>query len=693
MNRVAKLCAMLFAAVLSAHAQVAPISGQVISQYGQPLPFATLRFCSVTSTGNPCTPTTPTYLDYALTIPTPSGYAADQYGNYTVYVPALASPNLYEVQVFPISGVAWTYVVAGPVTGGSGTGCVTTGTAALLISNGSGGCSTIPSDYNVTETNQLTLHAGVHFAMAGGNVALLSPGGTSELALNDSTFAVEVSNSATVSLEGGSMSLQALNGELNASATAGMNLTAGTGGLNINAGPIMDITTSGSFNLLATAHISLASADITNPGSGTIAVCINTSGDLTTTCPSGGSSAFSALTSGTNTTAAMLVGAGASLSFTSSGTINASSVGGVALAGLCQTGGSGCPQLPVTIGATAHQWINSYTSSSGLFTETQPTLADIAAGASPTGLFDFSGATALKMPIHTTATAAASGEIIYDSTNGNMHFNVSSTDLIFAGFPSGSLPTNGHCAQFTEISAWWEITDAGAPCSSGSGISGQTAGYAIEAATATTATGPFPMDDAITTAGFVTVHKNLQILGTGTANGFQVPGGTAIAGLASNCNLWSDSASNRWKQNCNNVGATIIPGETAAITPGHLWAAASNGIDMVDGGTGGSGTESAITISSGAITLVATSPSLNLNTVTFNASVTSITIANPTVVTTVCVDFVHDSSSTAYTVAWPSNMKGGFAPGSNANGENNQCFIGRPSSSKWIATSTGEINQ
>jgi hypothetical protein len=96
-------------------------------------------------------------------------------------------------------------------------------------------------------------------------------------------------------------------------------------------------------------------------------------------------------------------------------------------------------------------------------------LANVAAGASPTGLFNFAGATEFRVPIASSATAAANGDFIYDSTNGNMHFKISGTDLFVAGIPSASPPTNGNCAKFNLIGAWWEITDAGAPCGSGSG--------------------------------------------------------------------------------------------------------------------------------------------------------------------------------------------------------------------------------
>lgn len=101
---------------LVSQAQVAVISGQAVDQYGQPMPSAQIRVCSVTSTGNPCTPTASLYYDYQLTQSAPNPVQADQYGNYLYYAPALAEPNLYEVQVSPVAGVTWNYVIPGPDT-------------------------------------------------------------------------------------------------------------------------------------------------------------------------------------------------------------------------------------------------------------------------------------------------------------------------------------------------------------------------------------------------------------------------------------------------------------------------------------------------------------------------------------------------------------------------------------------------
>ena len=113
MRRLILTLALLCAAAL---AQVAPISGRAFDQYGQPIAYAQIRVCSVTSTGIPCTPTVSLYLDYGLTQPTANPYSADQYANYLIYVGALAYPNLYVIQQSADQGLTWSYVEPGPQT-------------------------------------------------------------------------------------------------------------------------------------------------------------------------------------------------------------------------------------------------------------------------------------------------------------------------------------------------------------------------------------------------------------------------------------------------------------------------------------------------------------------------------------------------------------------------------------------------
>lgn len=122
MGKMAKLCLFVVACLVSlaAKGQVAVISDQAIDQNGQPLPFAQVRVCSVTSTGVPCTPTAQIYQDFGLTIPAANPTTTDQYGNFTVYAGTLPAPNLYTVQYSPASGITWARVYNGPFLSAAG---------------------------------------------------------------------------------------------------------------------------------------------------------------------------------------------------------------------------------------------------------------------------------------------------------------------------------------------------------------------------------------------------------------------------------------------------------------------------------------------------------------------------------------------------------------------------------------------
>lgn len=85
---------------------------------------------------------------------------------------------------------------------------------------------------------------------------------------------------------------------------------------------------------------------------------------------------FSSVAAGTGT-AALLIGSGGSLGTTGGGSINATLLGGTPLSGICQVGGTGCPQLAVTKASVSHQFFTSYTSTTGLFTAAQPAFTDV----------------------------------------------------------------------------------------------------------------------------------------------------------------------------------------------------------------------------------------------------------------------------------------------------------------------------
>ena len=121
---------------------VAPISGRALDQYGQPIPYAQIRVCSVTSTGVPCTPLASIFQDYGLTVAAANPYSADQYGNYTVYAGALPSPNLYVIQQSANQGLTWNYVQSGPGTN-DGVTQIVAGTNVTISPSGGTGAVTI----------------------------------------------------------------------------------------------------------------------------------------------------------------------------------------------------------------------------------------------------------------------------------------------------------------------------------------------------------------------------------------------------------------------------------------------------------------------------------------------------------------------------------------------------------------------
>lgn len=128
-----------------------------------------------------------------------------------------------------------------------------------------------------------------------------------------------------------------------------------------------------------------------------------------------------------------------------------------------QIADSGGP-MPATLAAVSHQFFTSYTKSTGVFTLAQPTLADIAAGATSTGTYDFSGATQIKLPVAAAYVSAANGEIGYDTTNLNWHIWNNAADNFVAVFPVASPPTSGNCVKFIKTTNTWTIADAGSAC-------------------------------------------------------------------------------------------------------------------------------------------------------------------------------------------------------------------------------------
>ena len=74
---------------------------------------ATIRVCTSTASGTPCSPLANIYTDAALTVPKSNPFAADSVGNYGYY----ASPRIYKEQV-TVGGSTFTQMVTVPEDGG-----------------------------------------------------------------------------------------------------------------------------------------------------------------------------------------------------------------------------------------------------------------------------------------------------------------------------------------------------------------------------------------------------------------------------------------------------------------------------------------------------------------------------------------------------------------------------------------------
>jgi hypothetical protein len=81
-------------------------------------------------------------------------------------------------------------------------------------------------------------------------------------------------------------------------------------------------------------------------------------------------------------------GTGSNLSATGGAheVLQQSTLGGAVTVGqLAYSDISGTPQLPQTIASVSHQWLNSYTASTGLFTQSQPSASDLSNGTTGSG--------------------------------------------------------------------------------------------------------------------------------------------------------------------------------------------------------------------------------------------------------------------------------------------------------------------
>jgi hypothetical protein len=196
---------------------------------------------------------------------------------------------------------------------------------------------------------------------------------------------------------------------------------------------------------------------------------------------------FSSITTGSNTTATMTVGTGASLTFSGTGTVNAGLLNGTSLAGLAtgllkNTTTTGVPSIAVAgtdyvatiTGSPCTNQVITAISTAGAVTCTTVTSAYVntsiavtgAGNTYTTGDQNMSSATAFEVPVVAGGTSSVDGRIVYDSTLKNIHIRANGADAINAAIASA--PTDGRCAQWSNVAGTILLTASGAGCGSAS---------------------------------------------------------------------------------------------------------------------------------------------------------------------------------------------------------------------------------
>jgi hypothetical protein len=258
--------------------QAAPISGQVISATGGPASGVQIYVCSATSSGSPCSPVATVYQDYGLTIPSANPFLSDSNGNFTVYVPALASPNLYTVNMVPSTGIIYTQVYPGP--GCPLSGCTATGPITATLFN----ATTTPYyEINGVQISSSALSDASNLAKL--NVSNVFTGTTQTAPVFNATSGLQIGGTALASTN---LSDSANLARLNASNTftGATNTFATVKGTTINA-------TSG----FQVNGVALSASNLSNGASGTGAICL-ASGSA---CASSGTVTSVGITSSTST--------------------------------------------------------------------------------------------------------------------------------------------------------------------------------------------------------------------------------------------------------------------------------------------------------------------------------------------------------------------------------------------------------
>lgn len=125
---------ILLGVPLVAQTATAPISVQVLNQYGSPVANANVYVCAAgSSTRTPCSPLATIYSDYNLTTPIANPTQTDSMGDANFYVGTTSFPNIYVVQASPDGTNYYTWLFNGPAC--SLSGCTVSGTVTAQTFN------------------------------------------------------------------------------------------------------------------------------------------------------------------------------------------------------------------------------------------------------------------------------------------------------------------------------------------------------------------------------------------------------------------------------------------------------------------------------------------------------------------------------------------------------------------------------
>lgn len=250
--------------------------------------------------------------------------------------------------------------------------------------------------------------------------------------------------------------------------------------------------------------------------------------------------------------------------------------------------------LPSNTPGVSHQALTAYNSSTGGFSQAQLAFSDIS-GTASTGQIPalpyLSNSTVLPVTVTRTSHNFL---ITYDSTTGlytqaQPLFSDLSGTATSAQLPQGSSSAIGglQCGSGTSC------TSGVISVSAGSGTITSSPKFQLPFYSATGTANTLTGDSGIVTdgSGDLTVNQ-LTSLGTaGVGGGGAMVEGTATSGVASSDIIYALASNHRLTMNLNNGGALSMVGIGTAAASGNCAKFASNGIDLVDQGSTCGGTQ------------------------------------------------------------------------------------------------------